>query len=909
MKKSFSSFREIFASFPMPERWLPDYKKYLAHLPGPLHEGVAPETLQEHITLVNSYAQRLIDAHGLDVVVDTLISDVLEKYEMNDKVGQYLKEMLASVIHFHDYGKVNPNFQVRRMNNRAHFRENRAVPIGAEHSRLSTYLFLHTCFSRIDKDFEDEEAQTFLKVFAFLMSNAITRHHASAIEHKVNLERDHLQRLTPFLKTLDIEDGNKKHNDLIENWQKLFAWFHDNWQESNQLCFSEVVLVKLCFSLLTASDFCATFEYMNGVQMQEWGVISEDDKQRYIDSFRTRKPYNKALSQDFEHFRDTPFSSLQARSTDNLNSLRQKLAANAIATLRTHPDDRLFFLEAPTGGGKTNVSLALALELLQSDQRLNKVIYVFPFTTLVTQTYQNIRDTLGLDASEIVELHARASLAEREEKQDGIYGSEKRNYIANLFANFPFTLMTHVRFFDILKSNRKEINYLLHRMANAVVIIDELQAYSPIHWDKIIFLLSEYARLFHMRIIMMSATLPHIDRLLPEDSPMRGKVVRLLPERDQFFSNPNFGRRVTFDFECLESRAKPQDEEAREAYLEFLVEKVLEKSEAYAQKHCRARTIIEFVKKKTAGSFFRKLRRRAEEQGYEVLLISGEILEPRRRQIIERLKAPSEKEKVILVSTQVVEAGVDIDMDLGFKDVSVPDSEEQLAGRVNRNASKQDCVVYLFDLDDKRQVYGRDLRYKAMMEWPREKREKTRKQILSSKDFASFYDKILAHLERNNADPFMAGTLSEYRECICRFNFGCMHKNLKLIDQDSLSVFVPLSIPVEPLTQSERELLRSFGISMQNGRVQGEEVWSVYKSIVEQSRDRTSDFTKNRVAIKQITSLLSLFTFSFFAGRQNHDLATYGEERLGFFYMETWRNVYTLEEGLDLEKVKDDFFL
>ena len=90
---------------------------------------------------------------------------------------------------------------------------------------------------------------------------------------------------------------------------------------------------------------------------------------------------------------------------------------------------------------------------------------------------------------------------------DAKYGSEIKNLIDNLFVNYPFALLTHIKFFDVLKSNSKNSNYLLHRFANSIVIIDELQAYSPEHWDKIKYYISKYSELFNIRFIIMSATL------------------------------------------------------------------------------------------------------------------------------------------------------------------------------------------------------------------------------------------------------------------------------------------------------------------------------------------------------------------------------------------------------------------
>lgn len=65
----------------------------------------------------------------------------------------------------------------------------------------------------------------------------------------------------------------------------------------------------------------------------------------------------------------------------------------------------------------------------------------------------------------------------------------------------------------------------------------------------------------------------------------------------------------------------------------------------------------------------------------------------------------------MLITTQVVEAGVDIDMDMGFKNISLLDSDEQLAGRINRSAIKEKCILYLFKKDEPFSVYKNDFRY------------------------------------------------------------------------------------------------------------------------------------------------------------------------------------------------------
>ena len=92
---------------------------------------------------------------------------------------------------------------------------------------------------------------------------------------------------------------------------------------------------------------------------------------------------------------------------------------------------------------------------------IQKVFYVFPYTTLITQTNQTLKNALGLTSTELAELHSKAGFNEKtEEREDGLYADKKQDYIDRLFALFPVCVMSHVKFFDMLKTNRKEANYL-----------------------------------------------------------------------------------------------------------------------------------------------------------------------------------------------------------------------------------------------------------------------------------------------------------------------------------------------------------------------------------------------------------------------------------------------------------------
>src|SRR5690606_13049710 len=223
-------------------------------------------------------------------------------------------------------------------------------------------------------------------------------------------------------------------------------------------------LIKLNFSLLTASDYLATNQYMNGLLLDDFGILTKTrideiyeylTQSEWLNQEEKKKNYNKYTYQDlYSH----TFCNPKEENGANLNILRKEMAIEVIRNIRENLNKNLFYIEAPTGGGKTNLSILATMELLKAHKgEYNKVFYVFPFTTLVTQTYKSIRETLGLQEDEVVELHSKAGFKEKQQ-DDARYGGEKLNYINNLFVNYPFSLLTHIRFFDILKTNEKEVN-------------------------------------------------------------------------------------------------------------------------------------------------------------------------------------------------------------------------------------------------------------------------------------------------------------------------------------------------------------------------------------------------------------------------------------------------------------------
>lgn len=882
---------------------------YLAHI----CPDKNPETLKEHTEKVVEYACLLIEQHNLEEVIDHLMAEIVGE---DREVSRYeLKRIFGAVFVFHDTGKVNVNFQAMRMQHSGfHSRKTEVLQPPHGHSFLGSWLFLAFMLEQLweEQRLTEKEKKT-LFVYAFFFSHIIRQHHCSGLGWAAQEE---------FL-----ESFSGVYDELQEY---LHLWGHQgNWERieavlkyvlvirdevARKFSFPLYALIKLNFSLLTAADYLATHEYMNGSPVHDLGVFNNRERVgEIIRHFRSYK-HNKLIYAEVGHL---VFRHPREKSGENLNVLRTEMAVEVIRTIRKNLDQWLFYIEAPTGGGKTNLSMIAVTELLEKHPGIQKIFYVFPFTTLVTQTYQTLQKALGLTASELAELHAKAALNEEvEQKEDGLYADKKQNYIDRLFALYPVCVLSHVKFFDILKSSRKEADYLFHRLANSVVVIDELQTYNPILWDKMYYLIEQYARVFNMRFILMSATLPKIDKLnVPLEK--KGEFIDLLPQARKYVLNPNFAQRVKFRFDLFQ-----EDLDIAE-----LAEFVTAKSEEYARTRSpygTVHTIIELIFKKSASEFYARIRE-CTSFFDEVLVLSGTILESRRREVIYDLKNPAHRAKnVLLITTQVVEAGVDIDMDLGFKNISLVDSDEQLAGRVNRNSLKEGCEVYLFRLDDAGVLYGGDKRYQIVREAIA---PEDYERILENKDFGCLYEAVFKKIDQLNEHTLVQNFRTKFLPGIESLDYPAVDKNFQIIAQKNMAVFVPLSIPVEIDTaeeggkeklfsETELRFLSQFGVMPEKGLLSGMKVWEVYERFIHAS-DRKSFNLERQVDFRILQRILSWFTFSLiYQGKELSELRCgLGEEKLGYFYFSHWDEedmngpLYDYEMGLNTKAFKDIAFI
>lgn len=887
------------------------YDNYLAHL-----RSDSNETLYEHSCLVYDYFLELIKVHKLEDTIKYLIDDLISSFT-DQNIGiiyNFIHSLFYAVPQFHDFGKLNPNFQALKMNNK-NFKIN-TNSLGSDHSKIGGFAFIQSFLKKANNPKLNSSERLVNTYILFAFHYSIKQHHSPRIEYENNyyfgdefikdvFEVIETEEIFDFTKDIILQIGKKINQDILPNAKDKLL------KDS----FALFALLKLNYSLLTASDYLATSHFMNdwGKELiTDFGVFDEELKKKIISNIENpsldKYDFNRKTYAELENYKlEFP----KEPDGDNLNKLRQNLSVEIIKGIRENIDKNLFYIEAPTGGGKTNLSMLALAEFLRNDietgkNNITKVFYVFPFTTLITQTFKSLKETLGLNDDEIVQIHSKAGFSQK--GNDDKYGKDKLNIIDYQFVNYPIALLSHIKFFDILKSNRKSANYLMHRLANSIVIIDELQTYSPREWDKVIYFINKYAKYFNIKFILMSATLPKIDKLLSEEGQKVGfekeDFVYLNHNKDKYFQNPNFAERIEFDFSMLNN--PDFNKENKEKFLQNIWNKLVEESINYKKqsKDHRVHTIIEFILKKTASEFI-EIANEKESLFDEIFILSGTTLEPRRREIIAKLKSEEyEKKDVLLITTQVVEAGVDIDMDLGFKDTSLIDSDEQLAGRINRNVNKPQCKLFLFDYDDAKVIYGKDYRYKEVKE---KLNEEGYRDILQKKYFDRLYGFVMDHIKEFNQQGGYTDNLPAYLQSIKNLNFDSVSKEFQLINNDvqTTSIFVPVEVPKkipnsieQNFTKYELDFLKEKGKYNDEEFVCGEKVWELFCDIIE---NKDADFTKQKEHQIIMQGLISKFSFSvstYSKAFKNMEGRGSGEEKYGFYKLNYHKDVYDYEMGI-----------
>ncbi|QDU72627.1 CRISPR-associated endonuclease Cas3'' [Mucisphaera calidilacus] len=420
--------------------------------------------------------------------------------------------------------------------------------------------------------------------------------------------------------------------------------------------FQLAFLVRMTFSALVDADFLAT----------EWFMSPE----RALRRGRVMPPSLNALRRAL----DEHLSGLANNaSPTELNRHRQQI----LQACRTRAEEKpgLFSLTVPTGGGKTLSSLAFGLEHA-TRHGLRRVIYAIPYTSIIEQNAEVFRGALA-SAGEGAVLEHHANFEPSEEDTWSRLASE--NWDA------PLIVTTNVQMFESLFHNRPGRCRKLHHLADSVIILDEAQMLPVNLLKPTLMALNELVQNYGCTVVLCTATQPAIHWRQDEFEIGLEGVREIIPEPKTLAQAL---RRVTIE----PVRTLTQDALAMEL---ADLDRVL----------CVVHT------KKQARELYKQLVERLtkEDDDASCFFLTTDLCAEHRTSVLQQIRERLEAEQPCrVVSTSLVEAGVDIDFPVVYRAIAGLDSIAQASGRCNREGKlPEPGRVVVFDTGEQPPAYAR----------------------------------------------------------------------------------------------------------------------------------------------------------------------------------------------------------
>ncbi len=512
--------------------------------------------------------------------------------------------------------------------------------------------------------------------------------------------------------------------------------------------YSVFFYIHFLYSCLVDADFLDTEAFMNGTAAKERG---QHNGLRELDV---------KLDQVLEKWKNP---------TSDLNRKRTEILRNLIGS-SSRPRG-LYTLTVPTGGGKTVSSMAFALKHALRNG-LRRIVYVIPYQSIIEQTVKVFSDVFG-------EENILAHYCNADFHSDDSDASNRKKLAAENW-DAPVVVTTSVQFFESFFSHKSSKCRKLHNVAQSVLIFDEAQALPTDVLRPCLLTISELVKHYGCTAVLCTATQPALNRIFGEQPFMPGvSVEELCPDTKALYE---FFRRVRYRQEgCLS--------------IDALAERLLREEQVL----CILNT------KKSAAELFETLTG----EGTYCLTTS---LTPRdrRRQLDEIRARLAEEMPCRVISTSLIEAGVDVDFPSVWREMAGLDSIIQAGGRCNRENRRaaEDSIVHVFSQED-----GAPPRY-------------IRKNIsaaqtaldaggdLDSPETVQDYFNRLLYVLKDDAALDRGGIMKKMT--LLSFPLKEIGESFKVIDEDQCAVLVPCPENREMIDELRRggvnrHLLRKLG--------------------------------------------------------------------------------------------------
>jgi CRISPR-associated endonuclease/helicase Cas3 len=501
------------------------------------------------------------------------------------------------------------------------------------------------------------------------------------------------------------------------------------------------LFVRLLFSALADADFLDTEGY--------FANAGDDQAHRRHSARSVGWPALVSYSPALDAFMAK--KQMEARPTP-VNRLRSEVRA-ACVTASAEPRGS-FSLTVPTGGGKTLAGLTFALGHAAA-HKLRRVVFALPFTSIIEQTCGVMRDVFACLGPEVVLEHHSAV---DQDRATAVGRVAAENWDA------PLIVTTQVQLFESLFANRPGACRKLHNLIDSVLVLDEVQSLPANLLEPILDVLDELVSHYGVTVLLMTATQPALHR-----RDLGARQFPGLTTLPREIVPPDLASRLWEGLRRVEVHWPTDLEVARteraDDFWQTLAEELAEHNQVLAITHL----------KKDAQALWQAVAR----LDGEALHLSAAMCPEHRSQVLktvkERLKAGR---RCRLVSTQVVEAGVDIDFPVVFRAMAGLESLAQSAGRCNREGSLPTGHFFVYRAPTqppKSLRLHQDVAQTMLAGTPE-------LDIFVPETFRDYFDRLYSHrdLDLHRIQPMRAG-----------LRFQETAETFRMIEQTSNTVFVP----------------------------------------------------------------------------------------------------------------------
>ncbi|MFA3783382.1 CRISPR-associated helicase Cas3' [Melioribacteraceae bacterium 4301-Me] len=563
---------------------------------------------------------------------------------------------------FHDIGKMNPYFQEKLKTGK--------TKRYANHSYLSAYIFL--CYLK----------ENYKQVIDYLHGNdnlissvlaLITHHHGDLPDFPKILDDSEKEKLSSFLS----EVLNLPASEYLD---KYFPHVSFNLNIPYKDIILDDISNKICLITQKSEKDPLNFFFTTRFSFASLITADKEDASNFISTSDLRnfcKTFNSNLKNYISNF----------RNDSEINKIRTEIREEAKLNIKSllGKGYRIFSLTSPTGSGKTVILLSLAGEILKSKGDY-RIIYALPFLSITEQVESICNDIFKENSNSIVRIDSKAEnkLFEVYQKELDADPQANKKIINAQFADdlfdHPFIITTFVKIFETLLSNKNSTLLKLPNFSRAIFLIDEIQALPPRLYGFFVALLDIFCKKYDSYAIISTATMPYFE--LPSNN--KHDLTKFFgsytvpPELVSlnYFSSKVFNRykmkiiSEKIDIDRLASLIVENDSSA------LVILNTIEDTKSLFSKLCELKSKLKLI-----------------------LLNTHFTPSDRKKKIRVAKWYLKKKTKVVLISTQLIEAGVDIDFPLVYRDFAPIPNLIQSAGRGNRNGLvKEGAQIVIFQL-------------------------------------------------------------------------------------------------------------------------------------------------------------------------------------------------------------------